>query len=121
MNPTAAPIAARLLEALEDLADREAVLLRGGCYPEAIAVQRRATPLVLRLTELAGDLEQALRARVGALLSRRRETLAQLLERRTSLVAERQRVGAARRQLQKVASYGRAAGRPVRRRLNAAV
>jgi hypothetical protein len=116
--------AGRLLTALEDLVSREAVLLRAGLYPDAIAIQHRATPLVTRLCELAsqpGAATAAIRRRVAAVLGQRGQSMAALLHRRLSLTAERQRLSEARLRLRQVALYGRTPGRKPVNRINAAV
>ena len=116
--------AGRLLTALEDLVSREAVLLRAGLYPDAVAIQHRATPLVTRLCELAsepGAATAAIRRRVAAILGVRGQSMASLLHRRLSLTAERQRLREARQRLQQVAFYGRTSGRKSANRINAAV
>ena len=117
----------RLLGALEDLVGQEAALLAAGCYQDAIAIQRRAAPVVARLCELGsrpGGATGAIRQRVAAVLSRRGQSLAALLSRRLSLTAERQRLREARLRLRQVSGYGRYARNPGRKavnRLNAAV
>jgi hypothetical protein len=116
--------AGRLLTALEDLVSREAVLLRAGLYPDAIAIQHRATPLVTRLCDLAaqpGAATAAIRRRVAAVLGERGRSMAALLHRRLSLTAERQRLSEARLRLRQVALYGQSAGRKPANRINAAV
>jgi hypothetical protein len=117
----------RLLGALEDLVAQETALLAAGYYRDAIAIQRRAAPVVARLCELGsmpGAATVAIRRRVSALLSRRGQSLATLLGRRLTLNAERQRLREARLRLRQVSGYSRYTRGPGRKsstRLNAAV
>lgn len=117
----------RLLGALEELVTQETVLLAAGCYRDAIAIQRRAAPVVTRLCELGslpGAATAAVRRRVAAVLSRRGQSVATLLSRRLSLNAERQRLSEARLRLRQVSGYSRhtrGLGRKSAIRLNAAV
>ena len=122
--------ALRLIGALEDFAEREAVLLRAGDFSGFAAVRRRETPLIVRLGELGAAAATRIPAkRLEALVERRRRILSILNDRRGFLISERQRLAEKRERLQLVGPYARfsalrrsrnpAAGG--RSRLNAAV
>jgi hypothetical protein len=112
----------RLLGALEDFVQQESILLRAGHYAQMALVQRRAAPLFARLGELGAEPGVAvLRARVAALLERRRENLSGLAQRRAFLCAARERLAARRQRLQAVAPYRSSAGAARIKQLNAAV
>lgn len=66
---------ARLIEALEDLADREAATLRTHDFAAVAEIQERAAPLVEYLaTHGPAIADNALRARIWDLLRRRAQT-----------------------------------------------
>ena len=107
--------AARLLAAIEDLAAQEAVTLRSRRFEEAIALQHRAAPLVEMFAAGAADVPDALRARVAALIERRRGTeawLAQEIE--TARVTLRETVESRHRVARVAPAYG-SGGVPLRR------
>jgi len=116
--------AGRLLDALENFVQQESILLRAGHYAQMALVQRRAAPVILRLSQLGREPGvSALRARVSALLARRRENLSCLSERRAFLGAARERLAARRQRLQVLAPYRSSGpeGSGRFKRLNAAV
>ena len=122
--------AVRLIGALEDFAEREAVMLRAGDFAGFSAVRKRETPLIVHLGEL-GEVgaTRILAKRLEALVDRRREILSMLNDRWGNLSAERGRLAARRERLQWVGPYARisamqsnrALAKGVRPRLNAAV
>jgi hypothetical protein len=122
MTP-AGPTVSGLLGALEEFAEREAVLLGAGDYAGFAAVRRREAPLIARLCELAGAFDsEALSGRLGALLLRRRQNLSMLQERTAFLRAERQRLAETQQRLRQVSPYGQVApDEQASARLNAAV
>jgi hypothetical protein len=119
---SAVQTAGRLLDALENFVQQESILLRAGHFAQMALVQRRAAPVISRLSQLGREPGVAvLGGRVSALLARRRENLSHLMERRAFLGAARERVSAARQRLQILAPYRSAGGSGRIKRLNAAV
>jgi hypothetical protein len=126
----AGPTAARLLESLEDFAEREAILLRVGDYAGFAAIRKREAPLIVRLCELASEVDTpALAGPLAALMQRRRRNLSLLQERTCFIHSERRRLAGMQERLRLVSPYGRslpaggehAAGNRRAARLNAAV
>jgi len=119
---SAAETARRLLGALENFVQQERILLRAGHYAQMAAVQRRASPVLFRLSQLGREPGVAVfRERVAALVARRRENLSGLMERRDALGAVREQLSARRQHLQVLARYRRPEGPSRIKRLNAAV
>lgn len=105
-----AQTAVRLVAALEDLAAGEGVALRAGDYAGALALQERAGPLVARLAGLAAGVDAAVRARVLALVERRRGHAARLQEAMDHARGELARMAEGRRTVARIAPvYGRPA------------
>jgi flagellar biosynthesis/type III secretory pathway chaperone len=119
---SAVDTARRLLVSLENFVEQECILLRSGHYTQMALVQRRAAPVIARLSQLGREPGVAiLTARVSALLARRRENLSGLMARRSFLVLARERVAARRQRLQVLAPYRSAEASGRTKRLNAAV
>lgn len=108
--------ARRLLGALEELAAEEAANLSNLDFVEAVQVIERATPLVVRLAELAEHPEvHSLRPQVQDLLIRRRQNVALLDRHLTGIQSEMRRVDEARGRLARVAPvYAGGAASPSR-------
>jgi hypothetical protein len=100
--------ATRLLDALEDLAGQETLLIRTMDFVEAVAVQERSAPLVEKLCSLAAAPEVlTLRARVNGLLDRCAQNHHFLDTQLAHLQGELARVNEARGRLRRVApAYG---------------
>jgi len=72
---TPAQTCARLLVALEDLAEQEATSLQARDFAAVVHLQQRAAPLVAHLAEHGPAVaDDALRARIAAWLAHRHET-----------------------------------------------
>lgn len=113
--------AARLLAALEDLAAQESSLLRTLEFVNAVAIQERAAPLVLKLGELGRFPEVAvLQPRVAALLARRTQNRHYIDAELARLQAELRRVDEARVRLAGLAPAYSASASPIQSRLNTA-
>jgi hypothetical protein len=100
------PTIAGLVGALEDFAEREAIMLRVGDFAGFAAIRRREAPLIARLCELAAQFDsRELAGRMGALLLRRRQNLSMLQERTAFLRSERQRVAERQERLRVLSPY----------------
>ena len=94
----------RLLVALEDLAGQEAASLASGDVATLIALQQRADPLVAYLGKHGPAVaDDGMRARVGALLTRRRETAVVLARRIEETRSRLKELEASRRRVARVA------------------
>jgi hypothetical protein len=119
---SAVETARRLLAAFEHFVEQEGILLRAGHYAQMAQVQRRAAPVIARLTELGREPGVSiLGPLVAAVLARRRENLSTLMQRRAALDAARAELAARRQRLQALAPYRRPSAFSRSRRLNAAV
>lgn len=105
---TPAQTCARLLAALEDLADQEAATLEARDFAAVAAIQDRAAPLVSLLAAQANGMRDvALRARIDRLRQRRAQTGAWLHTEMARLREELQQTQVAQRTVAQVApAYG---------------
>ena len=72
----------RLIGALEDLADQESACVRSNDFAAAIAVQRRAAPLVADLVEKGPAVaDAALRQRLATVIALREQTTIEIQRR----------------------------------------
>lgn len=107
---TPAQMCARLVAALEDLANQEAATLQARDFPGAVAIQDRAAPLVELLVAHAPDVTDAtIRARITALLAKRNQTGEWLADQMAKVREELQQTHVAQR---RVAKVGPAYSRP---------
>lgn len=111
--------AARLLAVLETFTSQQTLWIRAGNCAQALAVRRRAAPVVARLRELGPSALSGLRDRLGELAKRQRENLTALAARRSHLLAERERLRGARERVRAMGVYASSSGQKVRSRLNA--
>ncbi|MGH7996793.1 MAG: hypothetical protein ACREFX_10615 [Opitutaceae bacterium] len=100
--------ARRLVAALEEYTDQQALALRVGNCGHAVELQRRAAPLVVRLCALAREpgLAPLLGPRMDRRMEARRGLQKHLSARREALHAARRRIAESRRRLQELAAYG---------------
>jgi len=116
--------ARRLLDALNELASQEAVLLRSLDLVEALQIAERAAPLVEEICALAAEPDVAvLREDVQKLVERRQRNAALLDVHLSRVQDEMRRVDEARRRLTRTApAYQRSLGAttPPESRLNTA-
>jgi hypothetical protein len=108
----------RLLTALETLVDREASQVAAGDHKGILRTQQRTAPVVMRLAELGADAaDSAARARVAAVVAKRRQSRQVLAERISRVRCELDRARASQRRLAGIAPlyFGRAKKRPARR------
>lgn len=107
-SPSASGEVSRLLLALDELTNEEAMLLDAGHYWDALALGHRIEPLIGRLCSLGSEPPSAAaRSRADAILARRNESAEQLRNRMKRTLAERDRLAAGRRRLESVApAYG---------------
>lgn len=106
---TPAQMCARLVAALEDLANQEAATLQARDFPGAIAIQDRAAPLVeLLVAHAEAVTDPALRARITAFMLKRSQTGEWLAEQMSKVREELQQTHVAQRRVAKVGpAYGR--------------
>jgi hypothetical protein len=98
----------RLVDALEDLTAQEAATLQARKFPDAIAIQNRAAPLVQSLASSAADLPDDLRVRIATLLSRRQASDAWLANEIEIVRAKLQETAETQRRVARFApAYGR--------------
>lgn len=111
---TSAQQAARLLIAVEELADRESTFLRGGYYDLATESRERTEPLVQQLIRLAGQPGlDAYQPSVTALQARNAENDAFLSGKMTELAIELRRIEEARQRATRMApAYSHATDHP---------
>ena len=115
--------AQRLLNALEDLASQEGVLLRSLDLVEAVQISERAAPLVEKLCALIAESPEVapLRGRVEELVAQRRRNVVLLDSHLSRLQTELRRIDEARNRLARVAPvYGGGSTAPMESRLNTA-
>ncbi len=107
---TPAQVCRRLLAALEDLAAQETTALAASDFATLAALSRRAAPLVEHLAEHGPGLADApFRARVQALLARRRQNDDLLADHLARTKTELKRAQESQRRVAQIASiYGRA-------------
>lgn len=109
---------ARLVTALEELANREAATLEARDFPAAIAIQDRAAPLVELISAHAAEVtDPALRKRIAVLLEKRNRTGEWIAEQVQRVREELQQVQAARQRVTQIAPYRRPAEKADRRQL----
>ncbi|HVS51297.1 MAG TPA: hypothetical protein VHD62_02985 [Opitutaceae bacterium] len=115
---TPAQMCARLIAALEDLAGQEAAALDARDFRGAVTVQDRAAPLVELLCAHADDVaDEALRARIAALIERRNRTGEWLAEQIARVREQLRETQVAQRRVAQVApAYGQSV-RPAARQL----
>lgn len=107
---TVEQMCARLVAALEDLANQEAATLQARDFTGAVTIQDRAAPLVELLVAHAPEVtDSATRARIAALLAKRNQTGEWLAEQMARAREELQQTQVAQR---RVAQVGPAYSRP---------
>ena len=117
---TPAQMCVRLVTALEDLVAQEAATLQARDFAAAVVIQDRAAPLVSLLgTHGPAVADEALRARIAALLARRSQTGEWLSEQIRRVREELQRTEAAKRRVAQFAPVYSHADSPPRRQLSA--
>lgn len=106
---TPTQMCARLVAALEDLANQEAATLQARDFARAVEIQDRAAPLVDLLVAHAPEVtDESIRARVAALLEKRNRTGEWLAEQMAKVREELQQTRAAQGRAAKIApAYGR--------------
>lgn len=107
---------ARLLTALEDLANQEALLISSGDYDGVLAVQERAAPLVAGLALVAGGADAALRRRASDLITLRARSREQLAVKIELAREELGAIEASRNRMTQIVPAYRPAAVPARRR-----
>lgn len=108
MTPNETVTARRLLAALEDMAERESVLLRAGELDHVLELQNRMEPVVQMLCEMAPRVaDDAMRHTAMRLLDLRHRNHLRLGHELAKLDLERQKNGRTRAQLLRVKpAYG---------------
>ena len=97
-------LAARLLDALDELIEQEGMYLRGGYYDLAVEIRVRAEPLIRQLVSIAGEPGVSdFRPQVAAVIERSDQHDAFLQRKLEDLRAEMKRTEHARRRSAQIA------------------